>query len=297
MYYLIFLCLVFSINTKAQTYSNQFNPAMSVNTLMLFQNSKVDNDEDGFQIQEVELQFSTDVDAYLSGHVSIGIHPSHDEHEEHDEELEEEEHEDEHAEHESHELHLEEAYVKTIAFDGMGLRAGKFLLNFGKYNNIHTHAQPFIYRSYSQRELLSDEGLSLVGVGGEFLLPLPWFSDFSLQIVEPSGESFGESKHEMVYVSKLKNLWDLSDELTLELGLSHMSYSPKTTEDDNEFSTKLNAADLTFKWRPIKKSVYKSIVWSTEVISKQQEGEEELEAQGVASFLRYQFAKRWFIQV
>ena len=287
--YFFWLPQALSQNTILQSRGNSFNPDSSINTLFLFENHKNNNHEDGFKMQEVELQFSSDVDAYFRAQIAIGIH----------EEMEEHEEEEEGEEHKHNTiLHIEEAFVETINIDNHTLKAGQFYVNFGKYNPTHTHALPFIYRSYVQRAILSEEGLMQTGVGYSRLISLPWFSELTLQFVEPNNEHlFGESKHALASIGRLTNLWDLNDELTMEWGLSGLNYSPKNSEAASSEITALQGTDLTFKWRPLAKSIYRSFIWSTEYINKYQTGPLQERMQGVTSFMRHQFARRWYFQL
>ncbi len=293
---LIIICIfittnLYAQNTMLRSRGNTFNPATSINALMLMENHEVDNDEDGFSIQEVEMQFTSDVDAYFRAQVALGIHKERDAHDD------EEEEEEEHSEHEDFVLHVEEAYIETINISGHTLRAGQFYVNFGKYNAVHTHALPFIYRPMIQQAVFGGDGLTQAGFGYSTLIPTSWFSELNIQIFEPNNETlFGESKHAMATTARWKNLWDITDNLTLEWGLSGMNYAPKDSEDENSNYTALQGSDLTFKWRPASKSIYHSFIWSTEFLKKYRRGEEREQLDGWMSFMRYQLDRRWYVQ-
>jgi hypothetical protein len=266
---------------------SKFNPALGINAMMLMQDSQVDSESDGFSLQAVELQFNSDVDAYFRAQVVIGIHQK-----EHEEGEEEEEH--------GHgfEVHPEEAFIETTSLPGTTLKAGKFLSQFGKYNSVHLHAQPFISRGKVQEYMFGHEGFNSTGIGSSFLVPFDWFSELTIEILQPSNEElFEESHHANVFVTKLKNLWELSEEITLELGLSELNYKRASYNDHVEEITNLIGSDLTLKWRPIKGAKSKSVVWSTEYIQKKREGSVKSENGGMTSFLKFQFKPRWFTQV
>ena len=53
---------------------NKFNPAIGLNALTLYQNNSRTSEEDGFGIQEIELQFSSDVDAYFRAEATLALH-------------------------------------------------------------------------------------------------------------------------------------------------------------------------------------------------------------------------------
>lgn len=263
---------------------NSFNPAIGLNALMLYRNSSRDNHEDGFSLQEAELQFSSDVDAYFRAEATIGIHKEH-----HEEGAAEEAH--------GYAVEPEEVFLETIAIPGVTFKAGKFYAQFGKYNMVHTHAQPFIYRSVVQDYMFGEEGLSEVGVGLSYLMPLPWFSDLTLQVIQPKNEElFLECSHCVASVVNLKNLWDLSDSLTLEWGLSGLYADHDIHDEVLNNKLTLLGTDLTFKWRPTKNGKSSSFMWSTEFIHKEQRGIINNRNGGVTTLMRLQVAQRWYLQ-
>ncbi len=274
--------LLLGSNTFAQSLSdnsrgNGFNPAIGLNALTIYKNSSRDNDHDGFSLQEAELQFSADVDAYFRAEATFAVHK------EHHEEGGEEEH--------GYAFEPEEVFAETISIPDFTVKLGKFYAQFGKYNMVHTHAQPFIYRGLVQEYMFGEEGLNEAGVSVSYLAPLPWYSDLTVQFLQPTNEElFVEDPHSITTVANLKNLWDLSESLTLEWGLSGLYF-----EEQAEKSTVLGT-DLTLKWRPVKKGKYSSFVWSTEFIHKDVQGTNEVKNGGYSTFLRYQFAPRWFAQ-
>jgi len=266
-----------SVLTRSK--GNSFNPSIGINALMLYKNGSEDIDEDGFSLQELELQFTSDVDAYFRAEARIALH-------------QEESSEGGH----SHEFNVdpEEVFVETISIPKFTLKAGKFYANFGKYNMVHTHALPFIYKGKVQETMFGHEGLSEVGLGASVLAPLSWFSEFSFQILQPTNEDlFVESHHSISYVLKSKNLWDLSDSLTIEWGLSGLYFSH---QENIKEETQLYGSDLTLKWKPTQSSNHSSFMWSTEFIHKERKGSISQKDQGLTSFIRYQLASKWYAQ-
>tara|TARA_R110002049_G_scaffold290144_1_gene473446 strand:- start:743 stop:970 length:228 start_codon:yes stop_codon:yes gene_type:complete len=65
----IFVFLVsstsFAQSLSPRSRGNAFNPAVGLNALTLFKNTSRDANDDGFELQEVELQLTSDVDAYF----------------------------------------------------------------------------------------------------------------------------------------------------------------------------------------------------------------------------------------
>src|SRR6185295_19409236 len=139
----------------------------------------------------------------------------------------------------------EEVFLETISLPSVTLRAGKFKAALGKHNMLHTHAYPFIDAPLINQVLLGDEGLNEVGFSAAVLLPSPWFSEFTAQLVTNSNDTLynSPSSKDMAGVGRLKNLFDLTDDLTMEMGVSG-------TVGRNMFSktSSVVAGDLTFKW-------------------------------------------------
>lgn len=291
---ILFLLISFSATSFAQSLNevskgNKFNPAIGINILTLTQKSERETKENGMGLQGVELQFSSDVDAYFRAEATIGIHKAH-HHEEEGEEEEEEAH--------GYVVEPEEAFFETTSTKGYTLKFGKFFADFGKYNALHTHALPFIDRGVVQSAMFGEEALSEVGAEVSFLIPASWFSEVKLQALQATSEHlFAESNDSTAYVLKAKNLWDLSDALTIEWGLSGLSYHKHAYGGRDEERTTLSGIDLTLKWRPTVGGKSKSAMWSTEYIHMNKSGSTDMENGGIATFVRYQFADRWYSQL
>ncbi|HVP07184.1 MAG TPA: hypothetical protein VMS71_05010 [Candidatus Acidoferrum sp.] len=92
-------------------------------------------------------------------------------------------------------LEIEEAYGDI--FKGLPLKAelkaGQYLVDFGKLNTFHAHAFPFIERPLVHQALLGPDGFRDQGVNISFLLPLPVYSKLSLNILRGSIFSQGDT--------------------------------------------------------------------------------------------------------
>ena len=262
-----------------------FNPDISANFLGLIQHgSNYSSDRsqkprEGAQLQEAELQFTSDVDAYLRAVALFSVKQE--------------------AGKSEFSVDPEEVYVETISLPVVTIRGGKFKMALGRHNQLHSHAFPFIDAPVIHQRLLGDEGLNENGVSVAALLPAPWFSELTLQAHTLGNETQYKSRNSGDWggVAHFKNLWDLSDSLTMELGLSGGA-------GNNQFGKKASilGSDLTFKWRPTEGGKYRSLAWSSEYLLAQRPGLEDasLESQqtlgGLASWLQYQFAERWWVQ-
>lgn len=282
-------------NNKALAQSSGLKtPNMSANALFLYQNSNfhkedtnssnLDPDPNGFKVQELELQFYSDIDPYSQLNLLLSIHS---ELESNGTDVSE-----------KWLIEPEEAFMNSNFFSNITFKLGKFKAAMGKYNTLHAHAYPFIKSPMSHSTLLGDEGLNDAGVSMATLLPSSWFSEFTIQYLRGSSnnsEFNSPTPSNGVILGHFKNLVDLTDSLTMEMGISYArgGNSLKSTTD-------LTGADLTFKWRPNEGGKYQSFLWTTEYLTRLQTQSPAVvsadeKGSGIASWIQYQFAERWAV--
>jgi hypothetical protein len=259
-------------SSTATGISRAFNPAISVNGLFLGtyvnegRNDSSREVKTGLEIQEVELRFTANIDSYLHGDLTIAF--------------------------EGDEVEIEEIIASLLVTNNLSLRVGKFFTPFGKHNLLHTHAFPFIDAPLINEEILGEEGINEVGIGAALLLPTPWFSEVDLLFLEGENPLFDSALNDdFLYLAHWKNLLDLSDELTAELGGS-FAYGRNDLVSGPYNSTTLAGADLTFKWKPSGRELYRTLIWQTEFIHSSR----DVVKQGIYTLLQYQFARRWWVQ-
>lgn len=263
-----------------------FNPDISANFLGLLQrgtglsDDRTQSPHNGFSLQEAEVQFSSDVDPYTKASILLAIGQE--------------------AGSAGFSVDPEEVFLETISLPAVTIRAGKFKMAIGKHNQLHTHAFPFIDAPLIHKRLLGDEGLNDAALSAAVLLPTSWYSEIIFQGFSLSNEDLfkSASSGETGGLVHLKNLFDFSDDLTLELGLSGVSGKNQF----DELSTLLGT-DLTFKWRPSVGGKYQALIWSSEYLDGRRKGltdsttGDSIERLGgVATWIQYQFAERWWIQ-
>lgn len=289
MRFFFFMLAMASATALAQGAATMSAPNISANALFLYQNSNFhdgdlnpaspDQQPNGFNIQEAELQFYSDVDPYARLNLLLSLHPEFKS--------------DGTRISESWELEPEEAFLESLSLPSVTLKGGKFKAAMGKHNTLHSHAYPFIAAPLANVALLGDEGLNDVGVSAAALLPTPFFSEVTLQYLrgQSENEEFTSPRpSDGVGVLHWKNLVDLSDALTLEIGVSGASGGNSYRQ-----TTSLYGGDLTFKWRPSSGGKYHSLMWATEYLGRtqQQSGQDDEKGGGLATWLQYQFAERW----
>jgi hypothetical protein len=267
--------------------SRAFNPAISINGLFLGgYSSSVDttnaltglNFENGFNLQEAEFRFVSDVDPYFRADMTLAIDREGD-------------------------IELEEGFVTSnqlpgeVMPRGASLKAGKFYTEFGKHNLLHTHRFPFIDRPLVSEAAFGDEGLNEPGIGGNYLLPTPWFSEITFQGLQGDNPnlfrlSSGE-KAQGAYLGHLKSFFDLSDETSLEFGQSYVG-----GRNTGSGYSQAAGVDLTLKWRPLDRALDRALIWQNEYIffSVDEDGKNVQNNGGLYSSLQYRLSRRWWLQ-
>jgi len=194
-------------------------------------------------------------------------------------------------------VQVEEGYLTTLSLPAqLQLKVGKFREAVGRINPTHPHALPFIdlpnaYVNYFGEDGLNDEGASL-----SWLVPnKKFYQEIVFQVTSGLSESpsfYRGDNNRLIYLGHLKNFFTLSDNATLELGLTGI-----TGPNDSSRTTSIAAADLTYKWKPVQMNTYRSVTWQSEFYYGHRNVMENLSVNsfGLYSFLQYQLAKRWFL--
>jgi hypothetical protein len=228
----------------------------------------------GFTVQNVELSLMGAVDPYLNGesHIIFFLDPLSGE----------------------TELELEEIFLTTQALPyGLELEAGHFFTEFGRLNPRHPHQWHWQDQPVINTRLFGPDGMRGPGFRLGWLTPLPWFSELHVGVQNANGETMAsflssdeffeerpiggrpfverrvKSLKDLVYLARLDNSWDLTDEVTAKLGLSGL-YGPNATGPQAD--TRIYGADLLVKWRPaMNERGWPFLVWESEVMKRDYE--------------------------
>ena len=262
------------------------SPNVSANALFLYRNSNFAKEDtstvrNGLDIQEAEVAFYSDVDPYSRLNLLLAIHPEY--------KLESATNKVS----QTWKIEPEEAFAETNHIPLTTVKIGKFKAAFGKHNLLHRHAFPFVDQPLSDKSLLGDEGFNDVGLSAAVLLPLPWYSELTGQYVRGEGENQefnSPTPGDAVGVGHWKNLWDLSEDLTFEVGGSFAQ-----GQNSLRGTTTLAGGDFTFKWRPASGGKYHSGLVAGEIISRrlEQPGADAEKGMGWSAWGQYQFLERW----
>ena len=177
-------------------------------------------------------------------------------------------------------VNVEEGYVTFTSLPAeLRLRVGKMRAEFGKVNAIHNHAMAYIDRPLATNNLVGGEdGIDDAGMSLTRILPAPknWFLEGTAQVFRgDSSDVFQSSRRQDVsVVGHLRAYKDLGESTNLDLGISYArghndqeAALLKTSGivGHNQFLTNLYGADATLRWKPLRRAIYKSFLWRTEL--------------------------------
>ena len=193
-------------------------------------------------------------------------------------------------------LEIEEGFLTLTSLPG-GLLAkvGKMKEQFGKVNTMHAHTLPWVDVPLVMKNFLGgEEGLNDSGVSVSKLLMNPLF------FLEATGEVFqGNSgpfqtheRSDVSWLGRLRGYRDITESTNLDVGFSftrgHNDASP-------DFTTRLFGVDATFRYRPLRRAIYRRFMARTELMwSNRGQETGDVDAFGMYASGDYQFARRWF---
>jgi hypothetical protein len=231
----------------------------------------------GFNLQQFELSFQAAVDPYFrfDSHIVLKLDA----------------------------VELEEAYATTTDLPGgLQVRAGEFLTRFGRINPTHPHTWDFVDQPIAIGRIFGGDGNRGLGAELSWLTPLPWYVELVGSVTDANGadsaRSFlGEnfrSVHDLrdfEYVSALKQFFPLSDDWSLEWGVSG-AFGPNGRSLDSH--TEVYGTDLYLKWRPITYQSYQIVALHAEWMLRHRRelGATLQDVDGFAA-LMWRFAMRW----
>jgi hypothetical protein len=201
-------------------------------------------------------------------------------------------------------VELEEGFVTFTSLPGGLLtKVGKMRSAFGKVNTLHNHVLPWTDRPLVTNNLVGGEdGIDDAGISVARLIPNPWiFLEATGQVFRgDSSDVFHSNKSgDLSYVGHLRGYHDITESSNIDLGLSysqgHNTAGIVNDVDVGRFTTKLVGVDATFRWRPLRRSIYRSFVGRSELIWSRRDQFDGLQkAMGYYVSGDHQFARRWF---
>lgn len=200
-------------------------------------------------------------------------------------------------------IEVEEGFVTFPTLPGGFLvKAGKMRANFGRLNAFHNHTLPWTDRPLVMFNLLGgatgdpDTGIKDAGLSVSRLVPA------GKLFMEATGEIFrGDSgtlfqsrrRQDFSLVGRLRAYGDLAESSNIEVG---GSYARGHNEAGSDFLTQLYGLDLTFRWKPLRRALYRSFVARSELMWSRRDDPTlgGHDAFGMYGSADYQLGRRWF---
>jgi hypothetical protein len=198
-----------------------------------------------------------------------------------------------------HGVDLEEGYITFTALPArLQLKAGKMRSAFGKVNTMHNHVLPWTDRPLVTQNLVGGEdGISDAGLSLSRILPAPKqiFLEATGQVFRGDSEGVFQSYHrsDVSTVGHLRAYRDITESTNIDLGGSYArGHSPLFASSINQ----LFGMDATVRWKPLRRSIYRSFTGRTEIIwGRAQQPQFTNRSFGYYVSGDYQFGRRWFI--
>src|SRR5229473_2884575 len=208
-------------------------------------------------------------------------------------------------------VNVEEAYVTFTSLPaGLLMKVGKMRADFGKVNTIHNHALAYIDRPLATNNLVGGEdGIDDAGISISRFLPAPknWFLEGTAQVFRGDSSDVFQARRrqDVSAVGHLRAYRDLSESTNLDLGVSyargHNNAGIGTAFIPSNFLTNLYGGDATLRWRPLRRAIYNSFLFRTELFwsARDQVSTAALfqtqHAFGMYSSAEYRVNRRWTV--
>ncbi len=224
--------------------------------------------EPSLEFHEAEVSFQAIVDPYARADVFLTFGPE--------------------------EVGVEEAFITFPTLPGgLLMKVGKMRDAFGKINATHNHVLPFADRPLMIQNLLGgEEGLGDSGISVSRLFPNSFaFLEATGQVYRGESAIFrAEKRTDLAYVSHLRGYRDLTESTNLDLGAS---WARGHNDAGGGETTRLFGADATFRYRPLRRSIYTHLLARGEVAWSRHTELAGPSSFGAYGYLEYQFARRW----
>lgn len=193
------------------------------------------------------------------------------------------------------EVAVEEGYAEFIALPwDLTAKVGKMKASFGKFNSTHFHTWSSIDAPLASSRFFGEEGLADSGVSVTKL-----FSSVEPVVLRATAEVYRgdvedvfepEEATDLVYLGRISAYRDLSDDSNIELGGSFAHGRQPEVGGANEYA----GIDVTYRWKPLSRSIYHSLLARGELMFNDREGADET-AMGGYLQADWQVARRWIV--
>jgi len=250
------------------------NPQVSVIGDLIYKSDENGGEGDNdFNLREVELAFSANVDTWARGDVIVAIEN----------------------EGGSTEVAIEEGYLTLLEtpIDNLQGKFGKFRPSFGKANKMHLHQLPWVDYPLVIQNFFGEEGFSEAGASLSYLIPNPVeiYSELTLEAVNNGSTVFGgEEEGESLYLTHLKNFFEITDKTSLELG---GSYAFGDNGNGNGAKTNISGADITLNtvlFDSLRTTSHTEVLFN----NHEQAADDDINSWGMFTSLEQQLNDRWW---
>jgi hypothetical protein len=208
-------------------------------------------------------------------------------------------------------VNVEEGYLTFTSLPaGLLMKVGKMRAEFGRVNTIHNHALSYIDRPLVTNNLVGGEdGIDDAGISIARFLPAPkdWFMQGTAQVYRGDSDDLFTShrRQDLSVVGHLRAYRDLTESTNIDLGVSysrgHNNAGVGTAFNPSDFLTNLYGADLTLRWKPLRRAIYNSLLFRTELVWSNRDQLSPLDvfqtqhAFGMYSSADYRLNRRWTV--
>ncbi len=193
-------------------------------------------------------------------------------------------------------VEIEEGFLTLTSLPG-GLLAKVGILKeqVGKVNTLHAHSLPWVDEPLMIQNLFGgDEGLADAGISVSKLILNPFmFLEAFGEVYQGNSALFTSYKpSDVSWAGRLRGYRDVTESTNVDVGGS-VAYGHNDAGPD--FTTRLVGIDATFRYRPLRRAIYRRFQGRTELFwsRRGQEGG-NVDAFGMYASGEYQFARRWF---
>lgn len=258
-------------NAPPPSATGVFNPAVSIiGNVVAHAGGDNPEERDSIALEEAEMSLEAAVDPYAKAKFYIGYSDE--------------------------EVAIEEGYIQFVSLPwDMTAKVGKMKASFGKFNPTHFHTWSTVDTPLVSSTFFGEEGLADSGVSVSKLIPAGGL------FVEATAEAFrgsvedvfeAESSSDLFYNARLRAYQDLTENSNLDVGASWAT----GTLPESGGTSRYYGGDVSYRWKPLSRAIYQSLLARGEVIVNDRDDEEE-SAVGWYASADYQFARRWIAGV
>jgi hypothetical protein len=229
-----------------------------------------------FALREAELALQSAVDPYAKADFILSFNPEEG-------------------------VDVEEGYLTWLSLPlGGQAKFGKFRSDFGKFNRTHAGETPFADRPLSTLAFGGDEGLSTTGVALSAIVPTPFYWDVTMNVgtaPNPGDNAVfaAYDGRDLLWLGRTSAFVDLSEASNLNLGVSYANAHADSALISEGAHAQLAGADVTFRWKNPRRSIYRSLTLQGEFTREQGSAAGAPTRSGWFGYALYQFARRWKI--